>query len=548
LVCVAWPYANSDLHVGQIAGAYLPADIYARYNRMIGNNTLMVSGSDAHGTPVTVRAEQENITPEDVFQRYHLSFLKTFDEIGIVFDNFTSTNTDNHKEVVQDVFTKLLNKKLLYLKDQELLYDTQKKRFLPDRYVEGTCPKKGCGYENARGDQCDKCGSTLDALELINPRSKLSNTTPVSKTSAHFFLKLSDFNEALTTWISEKNYWRPAVKNFSIGQLKEGLKDRAVTRDINWGIDIPLDGYENKKIYVWFEAVLGYLSASIEYTKNINNKINWEIFWKDPKSKTIYFQGKDNVPFHALILPAILIGYEGLNLPYNIPANQYVMMGGDKASSSRNTTVWMPDYLEKLPADSLRYYLTCIMPETSDSEFDWNNFVSRNNDELSAKWGNLVQRVISFAKKNMNNTIPDSSHTNSESIQLKEFIQKSFKKSAISIEKVELRNALSIIIATAQETNRYLDKKEPWKTIKYDQENAEESIFCALEAIYNIAIMFYPFVPFSSKKVLSALGNDTEYYKIDWSYQNIQKKLIIGDIDILFEKFDIETIIEKFQD
>jgi methionyl-tRNA synthetase len=327
---------------------------------MAGNTTLMVSGSDSHGTPVTVRAEQENTTPEAVFQRFHESFLKTFKGMGILFDNFTSTNTKNHEEVVQDIFSKLLKKDLLYLKEQELLYDTEVKRFLPDRYVEGICPKNNCGYENARGDQCDKCGSTLDALELINPKSKLSNTAPIVKSSEHFFLKLSDFNEELTTWIKQKDSWRPAVKNFTLGQLNEGLKDRAITRDINWGVKIPLEGYDDKRIYVWFEAVLGYLSATIEYSYKNPQAVNWELFWKDEKSETVYFQGKDNVPFHAMILPAILLGYGGLNLPYNIPANQYVMMGGNKASSSRNTAIWVPDYLDHLSPDSLRYYLTCI--------------------------------------------------------------------------------------------------------------------------------------------------------------------------------------------
>ena len=513
---------------------------------MAGNTTLMVSGSDSHGTPVTVRAEQENTTPEAVFQRFHESFLKTFQGMGILFDNFTSTNTKNHEEVVQDIFSKLLKKDLLYVKEQELLYDTEVKRFLPDRYVEGICPKNNCGYENARGDQCDKCGSTLDALELINPKSKLSNTAPIVKSSEHFFLKLSDFNEELTTWIKQKKSWRPAVKNFTLGQLNEGLKDRAITRDINWGIKIPLEGYDDKRIYVWFEAVLGYLSATIEYSNKNPQAVNWELFWKDEKSETVYFQGKDNVPFHAMVLPAILLGYGGLNLPYNIPANQYVMMGGDKASSSRNTAIWVPDYLDHLSPDSLRYYLTCIMPETSDSEFNWEDFIRRNNDELAAKWGNLVQRVISFTLNRMDNTIPDATHSIEESINLKKFIKQTFDSSAKNIEKVELRAALSSIINAAQETNKYLDKMEPWKTIKNDKDRTNETIFCALEAIYNIAIMLYPFIPFSSEKVLKTFGNENDYTEIKWEYSNIQPNLKLLDSEILFEKLEIENINEFF--
>tara|TARA_Y100001970_G_scaffold276592_1_gene379490 strand:+ start:791 stop:2332 length:1542 start_codon:yes stop_codon:yes gene_type:complete len=513
---------------------------------MSGNTTLMVSGSDSHGTPVTVRAEQENTTPQEIFQRFHNSFIETFNGMGILFDNFTSTDTDNHKEVVQDIFSKLLEKDLLYLKEQDLLFDTQVKRFLPDRYVEGTCPKAGCGYENARGDQCDKCGSTLDALELIEPKSKLSNTEPIIKSSEHFFLKLSYFNDDLIKWIKTKKEWRAAVKNFTLGQLNDGLKDRAITRDINWGIDIPLDGYEDKKIYVWFEAVLGYLSATIEYSNNNPTTTNWESFWKDKNAQTVYFQGKDNVPFHAMILPAILLGYGELNLPYDIPANQYVMMGGDKASSSRNTAIWVPDYLKHLSADQLRYYLTCIMPETSDSEFNWEDFVSRNNDELAAKWGNLVQRVVSFTKNRMDNTIPNQTSSTSESKKLKKFIQDTYVSAGNKIEKVELRAALSLIMNAAQETNKYLEKTEPWKKIKDDKQLANESIYCALESIYNIAIMLYPFVPFSSKDVLKAFGEESVYSQIKWEYQEIKHGTNLKELAILFEKLELTEINKIF--
>tara|TARA_Y100000741_G_scaffold364681_1_gene356515 strand:+ start:812 stop:2359 length:1548 start_codon:yes stop_codon:yes gene_type:complete len=514
---------------------------------MSGNNTLMVSGSDSHGTPVTVRAEQEDTTPQKIFQRFHNSFLETFQGMGILFDNFTSTDTDNHKEVVQDIFSKLLEKDLLYLKEQELLFDTHVKRFLPDRYVEGTCPKVDCGYENARGDQCDKCGSTLDALELINPKSKLSNTEPIVKSSEHFFLKLSHFNNDLIKWMNTKKDWRTAVKNFTLGQLNDGLKDRAITRDINWGIDIPLEGYDDKKIYVWFEAVLGYLSATIEHSKNNPQETNWEDFWKEESAQTVYFQGKDNVPFHAMILPAILLGYGGLNLPDNIPANQYVMMGGDKASSSRNTAIWVPDYLKYLSADQLRYYLTCIMPETSDSEFNWEDFVSRNNDELTAKWGNLVQRVTSFTKNRMENSVPEQLPTLNESKELKKYIEDTYMFAADKIEKVELRAALASIMNAAQETNKYLEKTEPWKKIKENKKHADESIYCALESIYNIAIMLYPFVPFSSKSVLKAFGNETSYSQIKWEYQKIKPGTNLEELAILYEKLELSEINKIFK-
>ncbi|MBR74019.1 MAG: methionine--tRNA ligase, partial [Dehalococcoidaceae bacterium] len=354
------------------------------------------------------------------------------------------------------------------------------------------------------------------------------------------------FNDDLIEWIKTKKEWRAAVRNFTLGQLNDGLKDRAITRDINWGIDIPMNGYEDKKIYVWFEAVLGYLSATIEYSKNNPSGLNWEDFWKDKNAHTVYFQGKDNVPFHAMILPAILLGYGQLNLPYDIPANQYVMMGGDKASSSRNTAIWVPDYLKHLSADQLRYYLTCIMPETSDSEFNWEDFVSRNNDELAAKWGNLVQRVISFTNNRMGNKIPTQESSMSESNDLKKYIQDTYITAGNQIEKVELRAALSSIMNAAQETNKYLEKTEPWKKIKENKKLAEESIFCALEAIYNIAILLYPFVPFSSNDVLKTFGNESIYSQIQWEYQEIIPGTELKQLDILFEKLELSEINKIF--
>ena len=313
LVAVAWPYANSALHAGQIAGAYLPADIFARYHRMRGNRTLMVSGSDSHGTPVTIRAEQEGLTPEQVFERTHASFLDTFERFGISFDLFTSTNTANHAEVAQDMFLRLHERGHIYEAEMTMLYDTAVERFLPDRYVEGTCPH--CGDTGARGDQCDNCGRTMDALELINPRSRLSESVPEPRQTNHFFLKLSAFNDQLMEWVEQQQHWRPAVRNFTLGLLREGLHDRAITRDIAWGVPVPLEGYEGKRIYVWFEAVIGYLSATKEWAQASGEPDAWEAFWANPEAKTVYFQGKDNIPFHTTIWPAMLLGYGGLNLP-----------------------------------------------------------------------------------------------------------------------------------------------------------------------------------------------------------------------------------------
>ena len=543
LVAAAWPYANGDLHVGQIAGCYLPADIYARYHRMKGNHTLMVSGSDSHGTPVTVRAEQEGVEPTDIFKKYHESFLDTFQRFGISFDLFTHTDTDNHSEVTHDIFLKLLENDYLYEAEQTLLYDVTTKRFLPDRYVEGECPH--CNFDHARGDQCDNCGRTLDALELINPRSKLSNSEPEPRNTSHHFLRLSAFNEQLIEWIESKDHWRPAVRNFTLGMLREGLHDRAITRDIEWGIDIPLSGYESKRIYVWFEAVIGYLSATIEWAKNNNNPDAWKQWWENPDALTTYFQGKDNIPFHAIIWPAMLMGYGNLNLPYNIPANQYVTMSGSKASTSGNWAVWMPDYLNRHEPDPLRYVLTALMPETSDSDFTWTEYVRRNNDELVARWGNLVHRVLTMTYRNFNGEVPSPPEQLSpESLKILDEIDSSYQVVGNYIEKVELRNALAAIMDVAQKANQYLTEREPWKKIKSEPEHAAETLHTALNVISGLISQFQPFLPFSCEKAWKLLGQTTNVQEIGWKYTPILPGTILPEPSPLFEKFD-ESLIEQ---
>ncbi len=408
LVCVAWPYANGSLHTGQIVGAYLPADIFARYHRACGNSVLMVSGSDQHGTPVTVRAEAEELPPDKVAARYHQEFLETWQRLGITFDLFTTTGTEHHARTTHDIFLRLLERGHIYQDTMLLPYCPQDKRFLPDRYVEGICPH--CGYDGARGDQCDNCGRTLNAPDLIRPRCKICGATPEWREEEHFFLRLSAFNDKLKGWVSPQTHWRKAVLNWTMGILNEGLQDRAITRDINWGVSIPLDGYESKRIYVWFEAVIGYLSASQEWAERSGKPEHWREYWLDQSARSYYFIGKDNIPFHTLIWPAMLMGYsEGddkYNLPYDVPANQYQTVRGSKASTSRRLAVWVPDYLSRYDPDSLRYYLSVNMPETSDADFSWGDFVRRNNDELVATWGNLVNRVLSFTYRNFDRVVP----------------------------------------------------------------------------------------------------------------------------------------------
>ncbi|OGO06667.1 MAG: methionine--tRNA ligase, partial [Chloroflexi bacterium RBG_13_57_8] len=367
---VAWPYADGSLQLGNLAGADLPADIFARYHRLKGNEVLMVSGSDQHGTPITLKAEKEGKSPHEIIDYYQREFLDCWGKIGISFDLFTGTSTGNHAEVVHDIFLKLLEKGYLYRATVSQLYCPRCQRFLPDRYVEGVCPF--CKTPGARGDQCDACSKPLNATELIGAYCRICNTPPTPKESEHFFLKLSAFQEQLEKWADEKKAkWRPNVNGFTQRYLKEGLRDRAITRDIEWGVPVPVPGFENKRIYVWFEAVIGYLSASREWaTKIAGDKDRWRDFWDETRgAKSYYFLGKDNIPFHTIIWPAMLLGYGGLNLPADVPANEFLTIEGKKISKSRNWAVWLPDYLSRYDPDPLRYILSVNMPETGDTDF-----------------------------------------------------------------------------------------------------------------------------------------------------------------------------------
>ena len=502
-VFVAWPYANGPLHLGHVAGAYLPPDIFARYHRLRGNEVLMVSGSDTHGTPITVRAEQEGLQPWEVVERYHTGFLDSFIKLGISFDLFTHTDTENHYQVAQDMFLRLLEKGYIYREVMRSLYCEHCNRFLPDRYVEGTCPF--CGFENARGDQCDKCGKLINAIELIEPRCKFCGHGPVIRDTEHFFLDLANFSERLSDWLRDKDYWRPSVLNFTLNLIEEGLRGRPITRDIEWGIPLPLEGYRDKRIYVWFEAVIGDLSATIEWAKNRGQPERWRDWWQKP-AKAYYFIGKDNIPFHTIIWPAMLMGYGGLNLPYDVPANEYLTLEGQKFSTSRNWAVWLPDYLERYDPDPLRYILSINMPESSDTDFNWREFLRRNNDELVATYGNLVHRALTFAYRHFEGRVPTPGELDDTDRALLDRVEGSFASIGDLIERCRFKGAIAEIMALAREGNRYLEEKSPWFQIKEDKEACATTIYVALKVIDSLKILFYPFLPFSSQKLHEYLG------------------------------------------
>ena len=410
-VFVAWPYANGPLHLGHIAGAYLTADIFARYHRLIGNDVLMVSGSDSHGTPVTVTADEEGITARQVFERSHALFLEGWQKLGISFDLFTHTDTENHWAISQDIFKRLLEKKYLYKATEKQIYCETDGRFLPDRYINGECPI--CHFPRARGDQCDNCGNVLDATQLINPRCKLAKPGDpphklIVKETEHFYLDLPQFEKPLLAYLEDKTYWKSNVLAFVRNWLHNGLHGRAITRDMDWGIPLPIPGYDSKRIYVWFEAVIGYYSASVEWAKNRGTPDKWKEWWtKDDDVRGYYFVGKDNIPFHTIIWPAMLLGYdENLPLPYDVPANEFLNLEGRKFSKSEHWAVWINDYLKSYDPDPLRYLLSANMPEFADTDFTWKDYVRRNNDELIANWGNLANRVLTFTYRNFDQCVP----------------------------------------------------------------------------------------------------------------------------------------------
>ena len=533
LVCVAWPYASGSRHLGHIGGAYLPADIFARYHRLIGNRVVMVSGSDVHGTPITVRADNEGVEPIEIVNKYHKEFLGYWDKLNIQWDNYTTTMTDNHKKVTQEMFLKIKENGLIEKNKSIQAYDPIENKFLPDRYVEGECPK--CNYLEARGDQCDSCGVTLDPEELINPKSKLNGNKAEFKETEHYFLKLSALNDQLSKWLNSKKGWRPHVINFSKSFVEEGLQDRAITRDLDWGVDIPNNELgDGKKIYVWFEAVIGYLSATKEWASNMGDPELWKDFWLDENSESYYFVGKDNVPFHAIIWPSMLMAYGDLNLPTNVPANQYILIKGEKASASRGVGKTLNDYLDEWNPDSLRYALGSILPEQNDSEISENEMIRRNNEELVAAWGNLVQRVFSQYINNFDNLNFDFELIDVDKNILDQ-ANTCFEKTGQLIEKVELKSALQTVMSFVNKINAYLNETEPWKVIKKDNKRGTAILYSALTSIDACASMFTPFMPSTSQMVKNAIVRNTQN---NWELNEIKKGAELKNIGHLFKKFD----------
>jgi methionyl-tRNA synthetase len=549
LVAVAWPYASGPRHLGHAAGAYVPPDIFARYHRMAGNNVLMVSGSDMHGTPITVAADKLGVSPRELAEENHLGIAESFRRLGLNYDLYTTTLTPIHYRVTQDFFLRLLEQGYLFQDTQLAMFDPEARRFLPDRYVEGTCPY--CGFPDARGDQCDNCGRTLDPTDLINPRSKLTGATPETRETTHFFLDLPKLQERLEAWVAaEGGHWRPAVLGFVQGWFKEGLRARAITRDLDWGVPIPLEGFDDKRIYVWFDAVIGYLSASIEWAERQGDPDAWKRWWSlgpdgKPPGRSYYFVGKDNIPFHAIIWPAMLMGYGGLALPYDVPANEFLTIDGQKLSSSRTYTSrlpFLPEALDLFDADAIRFFLTINAPESRDTDFSWDEFQRRNNDELVATYGNAVHRLLAFAQSRFAGVVPEPGPLGATDEAMLARARDTFAAVAREIEAVHLRDGLRAAMALAGELNRFLDEAAPWKSLKTDPERAATSLWTALQVISALRVLTAPFLPFSAQQLHEYLGDTGSVHDLPWAFVDLPAGRALPPPQPLFRKLDDDEL------
>ena len=517
LVAPAWPYASAPRHIGHVAGFAVPADIFARYHRLRGNDVLMVSGTDEHGTPVMVTADKEGRSPREAADEYSGLIRDDLRDLGITYDCFTRTTTRNHYRVVQDLFRTLYDHGFIVERTTLGAFSPTTGHTLPDRYIEGTCPI--CGYEAARGDQCDNCGNQLDPTDLINPRSRVDGSTPEFRETKHLFLDLPAFADRLAAWIEGQPHWRTNVRNFSLSFVRD-LKPRAVTRDLDWGVPIPVPGYAedaNKRIYVWFDAVIGYLSAAIEWAIVAGRPDAWREWWQNPEARHFYFMGKDNIVFHTVIWPSILMGYEQggeygggrgpLGLPYNVVASEFLTMEGRKFAASRGVGILVRDFLDRYDADALRFFLTAAGPEQQDTDFTWAEFARRNNDELVATWGNLVNRTLTSAYRNFG-AVPEPGELSAEDEELSRAVGGGFAVVGEHIEAARFKAALGEAMQLARRVNGYINDQAPWVLLESDRERAATVLFVCLRCVDSLKTLFTPFMPFSSQTLHELLGHE----------------------------------------
>ncbi len=510
----ALPYANGSLHLGHITGL-IGSDILARYFRLNSDSVLFVSGSDCHGTPIVLEAEKQGVSPSDIADKYHKEFVKTLiDGLGFSYDFYTKTTSKKHHQVVSDIFLKLYQEGNIYKKIEKLPFCESCQRFLPDRYIEGECYI--CKFDSARGDQCDNCGNLMVTKKIINLKCKNCGNSPKWKDSEHFFLKLTAFEDRLKKWVKESKGWKLNARNFTLKLLEGGLIDRSITRDVDWGISVPLKGYESKKIYVWFEAVCAYFSGSKEWAESINKKDKWKDFWQNEKAIHYYVHGKDNIPFHSIIWPAILLGYEGLNLPNHIISSEYLTLQKKQFSKSRNWAIWLPDFLEKFDFETLRYYLVSNSSEGSDADFTWNDFQTRINSELIGNFGNYINRVLLFIDDKFPKGVSFPKNYNKEDSDFLKLAESKFSLVSIAIKSGHFKKGLRHVLELAEYGNRYIDNVKPWESVKNDKEKTEKDLAVAGHIVKCLAILINPFLPKSSRLICEQIGMD--YLNLKWEY------------------------------
>ncbi len=544
LVTSALTYANGDLHIGHIAGSYLNADVFVRFQKLLGNDVIYIGGTDDYGTPISLKAEEEKVHPQKIVDRYNLNMQKDLRGLNIKLDNFSGTSHQEHTVDSQDFFFNLQQAGYIFEKEIEQFFDPVQKRFLSDRYVEGICPH--CKSEGARGDQCDACGKLLDAMDLIEPKSRLSGEKPIIKKTKHWYLDLPKFENKLRNWLETKDYWKDNVRNFIMGWLNEGLKERAITRDLNWGVPLPLENTQGKVLYVWFDAPIGYLTSTKEWAKKSGEPDKWKNYWLDPKTKMIHFLGKDNIPFHTMIWPAMLMEQkEKFVLPYDVPANEYLNLEGKKMSTSRNWTVWVKDFLKHFDGEYLRYVLAINAPETKDSDFSWKDFQMRINGELNNVLGNLANRTFVFTQKYFAGKI--TKPTSFSRLSQKIFAE--IRQSAAEIKKCyqnyQVRKATKLFMDLARSGNRYFDESKPWETVTDHKDRAEETLYVCSQILQAISILASPVIPESMKKLRKMLGiiancnwNDIQTGKEEFRIQNVEK---------LYRKIEDKEIIQQYE-
>jgi methionyl-tRNA synthetase len=548
-ITAALPYANGPLHIGHLAGCYIPSDIYVRYLRSMGRDVAYICGSDEHGVAITIKARKEGVTPQEIVDRYHEMMKGSFQEFGIGFDHYSRTSAPIHHETASGLFRDLYDKGEFVEQVTEQYFDEEAGQFLADRYIEGTCPK--CGNEHAYGDQCEKCGSSLSPTDLINPKSKLSGNTPVLKETKHWFLDLAKYADFLKNWILEEHGqdW----KNNVLGQCRswleagDGLQARSMTRDMDWGIKVPVAGADGKVLYVWFDAPIGYISSTKEWAAA--KGIDWEPYWKDQETKLVHFIGKDNIVFHCIIFPAILKTHGDFILPDNVPANEFLNLEGDKISTSRNWAVWLHEYLEEFPGkqDVLRYVLTANAPETKDNDFTWKDFQTRNNSELVAIYGNFVNRAVVLTHKFYQGIIPTRGKLTGYDEEIIKQLEDFPTKIAASIERYRFREALSIVMELARLGNKYLADTEPWKMVKTDEVRTATIMNIALNIVANLAIVSEPFLPFTAGKLFKVFGLEKMTWNQAGNSQLLSAGRTMGEIGLLFEKIEDETVDRQVQ-